>query len=190
MALDCTKDRKSAVSCGFQHVARFEVDKSASSPEMSGLEAAGVVLGALPLVISALEHYANGINTAKRFWRYKSEVRSLMLQINTERGIFINTVEQLLTGIVRIEQMSDFISSPGGAIWREAGIELKLKDRLRGAYDIYLDNVRGMERSLRRMMEKLALNSDGKVRSSSRSSRAHSNLEFFRFVPYVAATLF
>ncbi|KAF1849283.1 uncharacterized protein K460DRAFT_280656 [Cucurbitaria berberidis CBS 394.84] len=133
---------------------------------MSGLEIAGVVLGSLPLVISALEHYANGINTAKRFWRYKTEVRSLILQINTERGIFINTVEQLLTGIVRIEQMTDFVSSPGGEIWREVGIEQKLKDRLRGAYDIYLDNVRGMEVSLRGMMMKLALDPDGKPQFS------------------------
>lgn len=131
---------------------------------MPGLEIAGVVLGSLPLIISALEHYANGINTAKRFWRYKTEVRSLILQINTERGIFINTLEQLLTGIVRIEQMANFMSSPGGQVWREVGIELKLKKRLRGAYDIYLDNVRGMERSLQTMMEKLALDPDGKVR--------------------------
>jgi hypothetical protein len=28
---------------------------------MSGLEVAGVVLGAIPLVISALEHYGHGV---------------------------------------------------------------------------------------------------------------------------------
>ena len=67
---------------------------------MSGFEVAGVVLGSLPLIISALEHYAEGIATAKRFWRYKTELRSLILQVNTERGIFINTLEQLLTGIM------------------------------------------------------------------------------------------
>jgi hypothetical protein len=130
---------------------------------MSGLEVAGVVLGSLPLVISALEHYASGITTAKRFWRYKSEVRSLILQINTERRIFVNTIEQLLTGIVRNEQMSECIT--GSQFWKCTDIELKLKNRLRGAYDIYVDNVRGMEASLQKMMEKLALNPDGKVRS-------------------------
>ncbi|KAF1941763.1 hypothetical protein EJ02DRAFT_191853 [Clathrospora elynae] len=127
---------------------------------MSGFEIAGMVLGALPLVISALEHYANGINTAKRFWRYKSEVRWLILQIKTEEGIFVNTIEQLLTGILRIEQMTEFIA--GGKFWQEAGIELALKNRLRGAYEIYVDNVRGLESALQRMMKKLALDSDGK----------------------------
>lgn len=134
---------------------------------MSGLEIAGVVLGALPLVISALEHYANGINTAKRFWRYKSEVRSLILQINTERGIFINTLEQLLVGIVRIEHMTEFLSSPGGDVWQEEDIDIKLKDRLRGAYEVYLGNVGGMVRALEVMMKKLALDPDGKVRCSA-----------------------
>jgi hypothetical protein len=129
---------------------------------MSGLEVAGVVLGSLPLVISALEHYANGIQTAKRYWRYKSELRSLILQIDTERGIFINTLEQLLQGIVRIEHMKEFLSSPGGKVWQDA--EGQLKDRLRSAYDIYFGNVEGMARSLERMREKLALDPDGKAR--------------------------
>jgi hypothetical protein len=137
---------------------------------MSGLEVAGVVLGSLPLVISALEHYANGINTAKRFWRYKSEVRSILLQINTERSIFVNTIELLLSGIVGIERMNDFIS--GGSFWKKAGVELdlelKLKNRLRGAYEIYVANVRGMEAALLKMREKLVLDPKGKVRRSFR----------------------
>jgi hypothetical protein len=136
---------------------------------MSGLEVAGVVLGALPLVISALEHYVDGIQTAKRYFRYKSELRSLILQINTERGMFINTLEQLLGGIVRIEHMAGFLSSPGGEAWKDASVDARLRDRLRGAYQVYLDNVTGMERSMTVMMEKLALDFQGKVRTSVRS---------------------
>ncbi|KAH7092282.1 hypothetical protein FB567DRAFT_567300 [Paraphoma chrysanthemicola] len=131
---------------------------------MSGLEVAGVVLGSLPLVISALEHYANGIQTAKRYWRYKSELRSLILQIDTERGIFINTLEQLLQGIVRIEHMKEFLSCPGGKVWQDA--EGQLKERLRSSYEIYFGNVKGMARSLERMREKLALDPDGKPQFS------------------------
>lgn len=130
---------------------------------MSGLEVAGVVLGSLPLVISALEHYAKGVHTAKRYWRYKSELRALILQIDTERGIFINTLEQLLSGLVRIEHMSDFLSNPGGKIWQD--VDVQLKQRLRSAYEVYFGNVSGMARSLKTIREKLALDPDsGKVR--------------------------
>ncbi|KAF2126815.1 hypothetical protein P153DRAFT_297008 [Dothidotthia symphoricarpi CBS 119687] len=133
---------------------------------MSGFEVAGVVLGSLPLVISAFEHYAAGIATAKRFFRYKSEMRSLILQMNTERSIFINTMEQLLTGIVRIEHMANFVSNAGSDIWKERDIEMKLKDRLRGAYEIYIENVKGMELACNLMMKKLALDPDGKPQFS------------------------
>lgn len=138
---------------------------------MSGLEVAGVVLGALPLIISALEHYANGINTAKRYWRYKSEIRSLILQVKTERDIFLNTIEQLLNGIVRLEQMETFLSSPRGDIWRDEDVNSKLKDRLRGAYEVYHDNVEGMKTSIKGIMGKLALDPEtGKVRPKSHAT--------------------
>lgn len=130
---------------------------------MSGLEVAGVVLGALPLVISALEHYADGVNTAKRYWRYKTELRSLILSVNTEQTIFENTLEQLLTGIVRIEQMDQLLSNPAGQLWHQADAETRLQERLAGAYDTYVKNVRGMDVALQTMMNKLALDIDGKV---------------------------
>ncbi|XPS80471.1 hypothetical protein M3J07_012448 [Ascochyta lentis] len=129
---------------------------------MSGLEIAGVVLGALPLIISALEHYAEGINTTKRYWKYKAELRALILQIKTERGIFVNTLEQLLTGIVRIEQMANFVASAGGQLWQEAHFDSKLRNRLKGSYEIYVENMKGIEMALRKMMKKLGLDPDGK----------------------------
>jgi hypothetical protein len=132
---------------------------------MSGLEVAGVVIGALPLVISALEHYAKGVNTAKRYWRFKTELRSLILQISTERGIFVNTLEQLLTGIVRTEHMAELISDSQSDTWRTSDVDKKLRDRLRDAYDVYLDNMKGMEVALKMIGEKLALDPNGKVSS-------------------------
>jgi hypothetical protein len=136
---------------------------------MSGFEVAGIVLSSLPLIISAMEHYAEGIHTAKRFWRYKSEMRSLILQVNTERGIFINTMEQLLTGILKIDQMAAFLADPGGKEWNTLGweVEGKLRARLRSAYDIYVGNVQGMNTALRKIMGKLRLGDDGKVSHSS-----------------------
>ena len=90
---------------------------------MSGLEVASIVIGTLPLVISALEHYAKGVNTAKRYWRFKTELRSLILQISTERGIFVNTLEQLLTGIVRTEHMAELISDSQSDTWRTSDVD-------------------------------------------------------------------
>ncbi|KAF2029209.1 hypothetical protein EK21DRAFT_101286 [Setomelanomma holmii] len=121
---------------------------------MSGLEVVGQVLESLPLVISSLEHYADCITRTKRYWRYKSELRPLILQITTERAIFINTIEQLFHGIIRIEHMTEFLANSGGT------------QRLKGAYAVYFANVSGMANSLARIRVKLALDPDGKPQFS------------------------
>jgi hypothetical protein len=41
----------------------FLSQASRSITKMSGFEIAGVVLGSIPLIISALEHYAEGVST-------------------------------------------------------------------------------------------------------------------------------
>lgn len=85
------------------------------------------------------------------------------MQIDTERGIFINTLEQLLGGLVGIEHMTGFLSNPGGKVWQD--VEVQLKSRLRSAYEIYFGNVSGMARALKKISEKLALDPEtGKVR--------------------------
>ncbi|KAF3003202.1 hypothetical protein E8E13_009636 [Curvularia kusanoi] len=154
---------------------------------MSGLEVAGVVLGALPLIISALEHYTQGVNTAKRYWRYKSELRALKLQIDTERSIFMNTLEQLLTGIVRVEHIADCIDNPGGDCWRDVEIEKRLKVRLGSVHENYIDNVRGMASSLSQIMNKLALDPCGKVRQFNFISY-QSRISCSPYLPHLASS--
>lgn len=50
---------------------------STSHGQMSGVEAAGFVLAAFPLLISALEHYRESAEVLKDWWRYKREYRKV-----------------------------------------------------------------------------------------------------------------
>jgi hypothetical protein len=45
---------------------------------MSGLEVAGVVLGALPLVFETLEHYSKGANLVRMQPRFLTRLNSYM----------------------------------------------------------------------------------------------------------------
>lgn len=47
---------------------------------MSGVEAAGLVLAAFPLLISALEHYRESAEVLKDWWRYKREYRKVKVE--------------------------------------------------------------------------------------------------------------
>jgi hypothetical protein len=135
---------------------------------MSGVEVAGIALGAFPLVLSALRFYEEGISTTRRYWRYKSEFNSLIVATKTEHVIFMNTVELLLIGIVRPEHMSEFISNVNSNAWQENDFKEKLRIRLGGSYEAYVVTLRGFQASLEKMIEKLGLAPDGKVRQVTR----------------------
>ncbi|KAF2182091.1 hypothetical protein K469DRAFT_691691 [Zopfia rhizophila CBS 207.26] len=137
---------------------------------MSGFEIAGVVLSSLPLVISAFEHYAEGVATAKRFWMYKTELRKLLEAIKTERVIYRNTCEQLLTGVVAVDQMQDFLDNPGGELWHDSNVGNALRERLRDCHEVCIDNIRNMEKVMNKIMEKLKLGPDGKAQFSDPSA--------------------
>lgn len=67
---------------------------------MSGIELAGLVLGAIPVVVAGLESYIKGVATIKRYSKYKNELKSLRTSLTTEYDIFRNSCEELLEGLV------------------------------------------------------------------------------------------
>ena len=65
---------------------------------MSSVEVTGIVLGAIPLLIAALEHYADGIHIIRRWFRYKRELKSLIRMLRAEYSKFLGTCERVLYG--------------------------------------------------------------------------------------------
>ncbi|KAH7416622.1 hypothetical protein BKA64DRAFT_655611 [Cadophora sp. MPI-SDFR-AT-0126] len=63
---------------------------------MSGFEITGVVLGTLPLVLTALEHYGEGIKTIKSMIGYQALVGNLILDLKIETRSFQRGCESLL----------------------------------------------------------------------------------------------
>lgn len=67
---------------------------------MSGIEAVGLVLGAIPLAAKAFKVYAESVSTVGRYRKYKHILRDLYQEIDSERIEYLNTCELLLDGIV------------------------------------------------------------------------------------------
>jgi hypothetical protein len=63
---------------------------------MSGFEIAGVIFGAVPLIISALEHYGEGIRTIKSIVGYKALVDNLALDFRVVNSTYRRGCEKLL----------------------------------------------------------------------------------------------
>ena len=131
---------------------------------MSGVEAAGFVLAAIPLLISACEHYVEGVSTIKRWHKYKNELKLMRLTLNTEYTIFRDTCEKLLDGLVQPEDLEALINDPGGIAWSDSGLGRRLKERLQDSYDVYMETVKQLTAAVKDVQDKLGLDENGTVR--------------------------
>jgi hypothetical protein len=63
---------------------------------MSGIEIVGIVLGALPIMITGIEKYSDGLSAARRLLHPRKELRNMHRAIRTELQVFRNTAIILL----------------------------------------------------------------------------------------------
>ncbi|OMP81792.1 hypothetical protein BK809_0006100 [Diplodia seriata] len=132
---------------------------------MSGIEVAGLVLGALPLIIHAITVYADGVSTVERYFKYEIPLRNLHRALEAEYVIYQNTCEELLNGIVEgNEQRAALLDKPGGPDWAKPALEERLKQRLSRAYTAYIGTMKSMKDTVSGIEALLKLDKTGKVR--------------------------
>ena len=133
----------------------------------TGIEVVGLVLGALPLLISALEHYEEGVSTVERFFRYKREITSIIEALATENAMFKNSCEQLLSDFLGPVDLAHMLQNPRGETWSRPDIATELRNRLDRSYDIYMIHVSNMDSAIKKLIARLNLDENGKVRNDA-----------------------
>lgn len=136
---------------------------------MSGVEVVGIVLGGIPLIISILEHYRDGVSTIQRWRRYERERQSLVRSLKTERVKLYNTCEKLLVGLVSPSQAQAMIQSPFGTLWQEDAFKRKIRARLGDSIEVFESNVEEMRDAMYEMMQRLGIEQGAQSPGESRS---------------------
>lgn len=127
---------------------------------MSGLEIVGVVLGAFPLAITALDKYREVATRLGLWYKIKLEHKKCRDQLHFHRVTLTSHLRQLLLPLVVDDAMIEkLLSRPGGDEWKDDSIARLLEKRLRDSYQLYLDYIQGMERVMIELCEKLAADS-------------------------------
>lgn len=123
---------------------------------MSGTEVVGIVLGAIPLLISGLEHYADGIHTMKNMWDYDAVVTHLVGEFRLAQAIFRNSCQELLMRILPDSEAAKLLdgASPN---WDDSELDKKLREQLGSDYQAYIHAVSGLRRRLTLFTKKLGL---------------------------------
>ena len=126
---------------------------------MSGVEIVGFVLAALPLVISAVEHYHDGLDPLKDYLRYNSTLKSLRTRLRIQQDLFEGTLKRLLLEELSTAQAQalfpDASQHADREQWNRPEIKEKIRNRLGGKYENFMDVVCEMETAMRRLMKNL-----------------------------------
>lgn len=142
---------------------------------MSGLEIAGVVLGVIPLFVSAIEHYEDGIRPFKtlKLAIYRQELSTYRTKLSLEYALYTNTLEELLANIVPENEASSMITQGYGAVWKQPGLDEKLKRRLGNAHTTYFLVIKQMQDVMAKIASLLDIEKQGNVHESQDFCETH-----------------
>jgi hypothetical protein len=121
---------------------------------MSGFEVAGVILGSLPLVISAMEAYMSFL---KDWGRVPSELRSIHRNLTTERTKLYNVCDQLLRDIVPEREIEPMLQDPMGPLWQAKEANDKIRRVLWNSYGPFEATVLEIKEALDSMTQRLQI---------------------------------
>ncbi|KAK1148053.1 hypothetical protein N8T08_010688 [Aspergillus melleus] len=101
------------------------------------MEAAGLALAILPLLINQLDNYVQGLQTVKGFRakRYRQQLDSYFSNIGTQHVIFSNTLERALDGVVEYQDgIDELINNPSGEAWKQPELVKRMEKKLERNY--------------------------------------------------------
>ncbi|ORY05494.1 hypothetical protein BCR34DRAFT_434319, partial [Clohesyomyces aquaticus] len=103
----------------------------------------GLVLGAFPISLHALDSYRQGADVLKDWWRIQRAHKRCKQDLSYHRILFEENVERfLLLLVVDEDELKTLIDDPAGEAWEAQDLEQKLKARLPKSYGIFLEIIR------------------------------------------------
>lgn len=147
---------------------------------MSGIELAGLVLGAFPIALWGLEQYRDVAKQMGFWFQIRSEYQRSAEELAYHRLSFEGNLKLLLLPIVdddvRLEEM---LNEPGGSAWKNTTIQKALEKRLQKSYGIYLAILADMDRVMKELSKELAIENE---HVQSRLGGNHDNEQNARMV--------
>ncbi|KAF7516417.1 hypothetical protein G7054_g14156 [Neopestalotiopsis clavispora] len=116
---------------------------------MSGLEVAGILLGAIPLVIKALDKYESIFDAGQALTHYKGRLQDTRDELLMERTWYDKCLRLVLTGLVNTQILESMIDSDQSEHWRDKDLHQSLLETLGNDYNgIFLVLVKKVQRCM------------------------------------------
>jgi hypothetical protein len=97
----------------------------------TGIEIAGLVLGAFPLAVEGIKFYASGARTMNEMRHHQHVLDEFIRELDMERTKFVDTCYNLFEDTITGDELSSLMDDPSGECWRNEFFQRKLENRLR-----------------------------------------------------------
>ncbi|PVH92337.1 hypothetical protein DM02DRAFT_543892 [Periconia macrospinosa] len=101
---------------------------------VTGVETAGLVLAAIPLIICALEHYESAIGPTKAFFHWKGNLSKATNELYVLHASYDQTLRVLLNPITSKEDLVTMVENIESDLWTRGDIAEDLQCHLGTAY--------------------------------------------------------
>lgn len=110
----------------------------------------GLTLAIFPLLLNQIDAYARSIERIRLWRRWSSEFKQYFIKIGSQHAIFLNTLEEVLKGVVDEEEATQLIFSPQGNCWQSRILQESLRTKLGRSFQPFL----GMMNRISELLEK------------------------------------
>lgn len=126
---------------------------------MSGLEAAGLVLGALPIICGAAKQLKPVLESTKWWWKFETSFENFIADIARQEIAYRQVLKRLVAPLdISEEEYQNLINDPGASLWREAHVRQGLQERLQGEeYRWFMINMEELKAAVLKLQSLLPL---------------------------------
>ncbi|KAK4450353.1 hypothetical protein QBC34DRAFT_494000 [Podospora aff. communis PSN243] len=132
---------------------------------MSGFEVAGIAIGSIPIIVSALKASNNALKPGPiHRWRfYARELKLLMRKLEVEHLKLLTVFERLLNGIVPDSQIDIMTNNPFGPLWKDPTTAERIQKRLGPSADAFESGVQEIREAMEEIGILLGFGTDGEI---------------------------
>ncbi|KAG4284337.1 hypothetical protein FPRO06_08716 [Fusarium proliferatum] len=131
-----------------------------AASQMSGFEIAGIVLGSIPLLISAIEHYSDSLDRATAFFKWKDGLNSALREFWYQHSSFELTLRNILKDVANPPEIEQMIRDPHHELWKSQELSQALQEMLKFAYRPYISTIKDIHACMKRLVSHLYIDRD------------------------------
>lgn len=125
---------------------------------MSGVEVAGLVLGAIPIATAALKELRNTTDKVERFRKWKTELPSFVRTLNSQRICLVQSLHLLFRlSDLPPPDLNELNKDVTSSLWTNAATVAKLQSRHGDIYEAVESEYVAILSHMRALCEKLGL---------------------------------